>query len=328
MRADQPPTSPLFLYLNVNKHGVVLDPMQSDDRTALGRLIEQSDVFVTDLQPAEAVALDLTPEALLARAPQLVAVSVTPFGLTGPRADAPSCELVDWAASGYAHLTPAGGKREGGRPLKPAGAQGGFMAGASTAAAVMAALHRRESSGRGQAIDVSIQETLICANDSTFARSMTHGDNIPTRLVESSFEFLPCKDGYVSLLFVREDQWERMVAMMGNPEWATTGLFASWADRRANWDAVAAMLSEYFIHYTREELYRTAQAHRIPLAPVTSAADVLNAPQLNARRYFVDLPLPNGGTVKAPGAPYRLARTPWSLRADLTRFAALTAPPS
>ena len=315
--------SGLFLYLNSNKRGVLLDPEQ--DPEVLDGLLAAADVFVSDLQPIEAATLGLEAAMLSARFPRLIVTSVTPFGLTGPRADDRGGELVEWAAGGYAHLTPAGGKRDGGRPLKTAGYQAGFMSGASAAAGTMAALIWRESSGRGQVVDVSIQETLVVANDSTFARFLTHGDNVPTRLVDSSFEFMPCKDGYVSLLFVREDQWDRMIELMGNPDWAATDFLGSFASRRANWDAVGAMLTEYFMQYTREELYRNAQAHRVPLAPVNSAADVVNSPHLRARNYFVALPIPGDGAVTAPGAPFKLAATPWSLRRPAPRLGEHTA---
>src|SRR5579885_910001 len=304
----------LFAYLNANKRGATLDPASGDGATALRDLLAGADVFVNDLQPREAAALGLTYDPLAALNPRLVCVSVTPFGLSGPLADAPANELTLWAAGGYAQLTPAGGRREGGRPLKPAGFQAGFMAGAAAALAAMAALDWREQSGHGQLADVSLQELLICANDPTFAPYLARGEVVPSRLVASSFEFLPCKDGAVSMLLVRDDQWQRLVELMGSPDWARSELFAGFGGRREHWDALAPLLGEFFAQYTAQELYRLAQARRIPLAPVNSAADVLASEQLRARGAFVELPLPEGGTLVAPGPPVRLTRTPARLR--------------
>src|SRR5579885_545486 len=303
----------LFAYLNANKRGATLDPASGDGATALRDLLAGADVFVNDLQPREAAALGLTYDPLAALNPRLVCVSVTPFGLSGPQADLPANELTLWAAGGYAQLTPAGGRREGGRPLKPAGFQGGFMAGAAAALAAIAALDWREQSGHGQLADVSLQELLICANDPTFAPYLARGEVVPSRLVASSFEFLPCKDGAVSMLLVRDDQWQRLVELMGNPDWTQSELFAGFGGRRDHWDALAPLLCEFFAQFTAQELYRLAQARRIPLAPVNSAADVLASEHLRSRGAFVDLPLPEGGTLIAPGPPVRLTRTPASL---------------
>ncbi|HLZ68844.1 MAG TPA: CoA transferase, partial [Dehalococcoidia bacterium] len=304
----------LFAYLNAGKRGAIFEAATASGVEGPRRMLGSADVLITDLQAAEAAALGLTPAALAALHPRLVSVFITPFGLSGPRADEPANELTLWAASGYAQLTPAGGRREGGRPLKPAGFQGGFMAGAAAALGALAALAWRERGGRGQCVDLSIQEALICANDPTFAPYLALGEVVPSRLVASTFEFLPCKDGAVSMLLVRDDQWQRLVELMGSPDWARSPLFNGFGGRRDNWDALSPLLCEFFASYTAQELYRMAQSRRIPLAPVNSAADVLASEHLRARGAFVELALPAGGTLTAPGPPVRLTRTPARLR--------------
>lgn len=307
-----PETSGLFLYLNLGKQGVTLDVEAAGGPELLRSLVQDADILIEDFAPARLEELGVGYGDLSARNPGLVMTRITPFGQTGPNRDYRGGELTAWNAAGYAYLTPASAASSDEPPLKLGGNQALFMTGLAAAASTMAAAIWRERSGEGQQVDVSTQEAVLVGNDSVWSQYLAWQDIVPTRAVRGSFSYFPCKDGYLSLLFVRDDQWERMVELMGNPEWATD-LFATGHDRRQNWDVLFTMLSEWFMQYTKAEIVERAQAQRIPIAPVYTGEEVANSPQLNGRDYFVDVEHPETGSVSYPGAPYKLSETPWQV---------------
>jgi crotonobetainyl-CoA:carnitine CoA-transferase CaiB-like acyl-CoA transferase len=313
-----PESSGLFHYLNLGKYGIAGDITDTNIRDGVRELAGSVDVIVEDLPPGMLETLGLGYESLSANNPGLVLTRISAFGQSGPHRDYRLGELTAWAAAGYAYLAPASAESSAVPPLKLGGNQALFMAGLSAADGTMASLIWRERSGEGQEVDVSIQEAVIVGNEPIWAPWLAWHDIVPTRAVRGSFSYFPCKDGYLSLLFVRDDQWQRMVEFMGNPEWGQSDLFSTGFGRRQNWDVLFSMLSEWFMERTKAEIVEAAQAQRIPIAPVNTAEEVVNAPHLADRGYFIDARdgSPVGTAARqadmlVPGAPYVLSETPW-----------------
>jgi benzylsuccinate CoA-transferase BbsE subunit len=101
---------------------------------------------------------------------------------------------------------------------------------------------------------------------------------------------------------------------MGNPEWAEMEIFGDRLKRALNWDALKVLLQEWVGEQTVLDLYRKAQARRVPFAPVSTMGDLLNSEHLKARGFFVEIAQPEAGTHKYPGAPLKYERTPWEIR--------------
>jgi crotonobetainyl-CoA:carnitine CoA-transferase CaiB-like acyl-CoA transferase len=123
-----------------------------------------------------------------------------------------------------------------------------------------------------------------------------------------------CKDGYIYLCCIYEHQWRAFVEIMGNPEWAEEEIFSDGPKRAQNWDALKVFLEEWVSRQSVNDLYRKAQARRVPFAPVSTMRDLLNSEHLQARDFFVDITQPVAGTHKYPGAPVKYSRTPWQIR--------------
>ncbi len=303
--------SGLFAYLNMGKRGVTLDLQQEGDRETFRRLVAQADILIEDSTPGTLEALGLGYTSLERINPRLVMTRITPFGQTGPHATYQGGELTTWAASGAAYITPVGVKSAEDPPLKLGGNQSLMMGAASGAIATMAAIAWREESGLGQEVDVSVQETTLIAYDMIWSPYFFDQNVISSRHAPGHLEFIQCQDGYLCINLVREDQWERLVQLMGSPDWATSGLFDSQPDRRKNMDALMAFFHAHFSAYTKAEIVEQAQALRIPLAAVNTPQEVLDSPQLQARGFFVTTELPKAGPVTVPGAPFHLTTTPW-----------------
>ncbi len=308
-------TSGLFLYLNANKRGITLDCTHASSADVLERLIETTDLLVHNLHPTEMEAAGLQYDRLARRNPKLVMTSITPFGITGPYAHYRATDVVTWSAGGVAALNGLPGEPDL-PPLKPFGDQSGFQAGLNAAVASLGAVFASFSTGGGEHIDVSIHECVASILELTYPY-WPYSQLVASRLGAKPLQplcFMECRDGWIFVCAVEEHQWQRFVELMGNPEWAQMELFATRLDRGRNFDALQVFLQDWCRNQSVQELYEVAQRERIPFAPVSTMGDLLASPHLRARGFFATIGHPVAGTVTMPGAPYKLAATPWTLR--------------
>jgi len=308
--------SGLFLYLNTNKRGITLELEDRRGQEIFQRLIRQADLLIHNYHPTRMPTLGLEYERLARLNPGLVMTSITPFGLSGPHKDYQAYDLTIWNAGGLCYLNGGGPGTEHLPPLKPFGQQAGFQAGVHAVVASLGALFARLSDGLGQHIDFSVQECLMGISE--FASVMTsYAGLVVTRLGHKPLQpldLLECKDGWIFLCCVEEHQWQAFVEIMGNPEWAAEPLFADRLKRAENWDALKLLLQEWVKEQSVQELYRKAQARRIPFAPVSTMGDLLASEHLRARGFFVEIAHPQAGTLTYLSAPHRFSATPWEVR--------------
>ena len=232
-----PEKSGLFLYLNTNKCGVTLNLGTAKGQELFQRLVKDADVVVHNYHPTQIASLGLEYEALAQHNPKLVMTSISPFGQTGPHREYTAHDLTMWTAGGIAFLGGAGGRPDL-PPLKAAGQQAGFQAGVNAGIASLGALYARLGTGRGQHIDISVQECLVAIMENNYIAwpyDQTTPSRLGFRLIPQ--DVLPCRDGYIYVLAVEEHQWQNAVELMGNPEWANTELFQDFLARSVNWDA-------------------------------------------------------------------------------------------
>jgi crotonobetainyl-CoA:carnitine CoA-transferase CaiB-like acyl-CoA transferase len=201
-------------------------------------------------------------------------------------------------------------------PLKTFGQQSGYQAGVHAAVPTLAAAFARLGGEAGQHIEVSAQEAIISQLEMTF-EYWPYMKMIATRLGQKPIqpvETMQCKDGYIYLCCIEEHQWRGFVEIMGSPEWAGEEIFKDRLTRAQNWDVLKVFLEEWVSQQTVLDLYRKAQAKRVPFAPVSTMGDLLSNEHLKSRGFFVEITHPVAGTHKYPGAPLKYHRTPWQLR--------------
>jgi crotonobetainyl-CoA:carnitine CoA-transferase CaiB-like acyl-CoA transferase len=313
---SHPEKSGLFLYLNTNKLGVTLDLARPEGFELLEQIVAQADVLVHNVWPPDMDRVGLTFARLNKLNPRLVMTSVLPFGSTGPRRDWCAEELTMWSAGGACVLNGAGPEHPELPPLKTFGHQAGFQAGVHAATATMGAVLAQGRDGEGQHVDVSVQESVASILEMTF-EYWPYMKVIATRLGRkpiAPIEPMQCKDGWIYICCVEEHQWRNFVDLMGNPEWAAEEIFSDRLKRVESWDALMLFLGEYVSQQNVVDLYKKAQARRIPLAPISTMGDLLASEHLKARGFFVEIAQPQAGTHKYPGAPLKYSRTPWEIR--------------
>ena len=194
--------------------------------------------------------------------------------------------------------------------------QSEFQGALNAVVAGLGALFARLRDGAGQHVVISIQECVAAILELTFEYYPYMG-LIASRLGHKPIQpldFFECRDGWIFLCCVEEHQWQTWVELMGNPEWASMELFENRLTRAANWDALKLFLQEWMQERSVDELYRAGQARRVPLAPVSTMANLLASEHLKSRGFFAVLDHPQAGRVTAPGAPYKFSVTPWEIR--------------
>lgn len=309
-----PDSGLLFNYLNTNKLGVTLNLRTTLGREWLARLLAQADVLIVGGELTEIEAQALWYETVRTVHPTLVGVYVTPFGLTGPYAHWKGEELTSFHLSALGILTPA--ELDGPTdqpPLKAGGRQALLVAGLTAAVATLHALFARAATGQGQRVDVSEWEPLASFQFMNLARWAYMGDPGTRRTREVTTRRIRCKDGAVAVLFAQDHQWQAWVEVMGNPGWAHNPEYRTRAGRSRHQQEIFARMEEWAAASTKEELYRAGQARRVPVFPENTVAEAVESAQVQSRGFLQELPLACGATVRAPGAPYQLSRTPVQL---------------
>lgn len=315
-----PERSGLYLTLNTGKKGVTLRPETPRGQVLLEALLGRADVFVASGAPSELEARGLPPAALGRRFPSLVAAFITPFGMTGPYRDWKGTDLTTSAISGVTRRIGEPGRE----PLKLPLGQSGYQGGVAAACAVLSALLAREARAGGQWIDVAEAEVWATVHAGfAVTRYLLAGhleQRSGHRFVNQPYPHtvLPCKDGYVALQCAESRQWQRLLQLLGDPDW---GRDPRYRDRlrnnREHADELDERLAPWLQARTREEVFAQCREREIPCGPVRTVGEILEDPHLASRGYFVEVDHPDAGRLKYPGplcrpseTPARIARAP------------------
>ena len=309
-----PEKSGLFLYLNTNKRGVTLD--LSRQQNELHCLVRWADILVHNYPPSMMTEYGIAYDSFREVNPRLVMCSITPFGLTGPHKDYHAYELTVAHAGGWAWLSPGASERPDLPPLKAFGQQCDFQGGLAAATAALAAYTRALSTGVGEHIDLSVQAFIASFLEQAIVYYSYLG-RVASRLGQRymyPWGMYECQDGLIFLVCPEEDQWERLVKLMGNPEWTTWDIFSGRSNRIKNQDALRVYVEEWTRQWKVEDLFHAGQARRLCFAPVLTMAGLARQEQLRARHFFVDVTHPRADTLTHFGAPYQLHEPWWRIR--------------
>lgn len=313
-----PEASGLFLYLNTGKRSVTLD-LEHESDTVL-KMVQDVDVVIENHPPGKLASLGLGYDDMARVNPSVLVVSITPFGQYGPYRDFESSDIVVHALSGELYLA---GRPER-EPLKKGGNLSEYHGGLNGHLSVMAALYARQTTGRGQHIDVSLLEGATAVIGMAVKRWVYMGQVDARRGAEGHpwpNGIWPAKDGYI-LAYSRPavDWWSMFVNMMD--EVGVSGFddpkFKTAEGRAENVEILDGLFQLWLSGFTKEEVYHHAQKHGLPFGYVATAPDMLASPQMNARDFFVSIDHPNTGELPYPGAPYSMSQTPFEfIRAPL-----------
>jgi crotonobetainyl-CoA:carnitine CoA-transferase CaiB-like acyl-CoA transferase len=305
--------SGLFFINNTNKRGVTCDVATEEGRGLFLRLAETADILIENNLPAQMKAWGLSYDVLAQTNPNLVVISITPFGQTGPYSGWNGYDLNAY------HLSGASSRycgRPGEAPLEHGTFAADYFGGVAAASWGLAAAYGRDVIGTGQQIDVSCAEAIAAA--------FVGGQNIGGLAQDGKFDkrtgvgmplgapatIVPCQDGHVWMLALEPGQWNGLREVMGNPEWADLEIFQDMFVRAQNADVIYPFIEEWAMQHSKMEIMDKCQAAGCPITAVFTIAEAAEHPHLRARHYFVDVEHPELGVVKTLGAPFKLPESP------------------
>jgi len=308
----------LFLYMNGNKRSLELDLSRAADRRHFQQLAAAADIVVETLAPGHLDRLGLGYEAVRAVNPRIVFTSISGFGQTGPRSGFAASDLVSSAMGGPMYCIGA----EEDPPVRLAGSQANVFGASCAAAASLIALYHAGRSGRGQHVDISLQETSVAVSQVSGVGKWLEDGIVPRRagttLVASvPSGAYPCADGAVYLMVNRPAHWVELAKWIhestGNRE-VLDPMFEGPSSLRLPYrELLDLFIREFTSPHSVEALYREGQRRHLAVTPINTAADIARDRHLATRDYFVEIEHPEVGRLRLPGPPYRLSETPWRL---------------
>jgi len=303
-----------FLNFNRNKRSIVLDLKGEEGKAVILELVAQADVFVSNTRPQALRKLGLDYATLAPAQPRLIHCGTYGFSEKGPYAGRPAFDDVIQAMSGLAALQ--GHNAEDG-PEYVNTIMADKCAGLTAAWAIAMALYERERSGKGQAIEVPMFETLV-SNMLEHLAGKTFRP--PTSAMGYERLLTPHRrpyrtlDGYIGLLPYTSSQWQRFFTLAGAPQFIDDARFADPAKRSENIDALYGVLAALVAKRSTAQWLALLADADIPMAPILSPDEVLEDPHLQAIGFFGESEHPSEGAVRTIGIPVTFSRTPGSVR--------------
>jgi crotonobetainyl-CoA:carnitine CoA-transferase CaiB-like acyl-CoA transferase len=314
-RAMQPhfvgPDSVYFVSLNRNKRSVVVDLKTPEGVALVARLAAACDVVVENNRPGVLARLGLRADELRRQNPKLIWCAISGFGQDGPYRDKPAYDMIVQALAGGMSLT----GEPGGPPVRAGIPIGDIAAGLYAAVAILAALNRRNATGQGETIDISMldcQAAMLTYQAAYFlhagqvpARQGSGHDSIP---IYRSFTGGDGKDFVVCA--ITETNWQALCRVLGNTSLAEDPRFATNRERYQNRTELWALLERDFKARPAAAWVALLEQQSIPVAVVNTLDQVVADPQIRHRHMVTELAAPDGCEVRVMGNPIALADTP------------------
>ncbi len=303
-------SSTIFNDLNLNKLSLQLDLSRPEAVEIAKRLIAKSDVVAQNMRPGVMERLGLGYEDLRKVKPDIIMLSSSALGSTGPDRTYVGYAPVFAALGGLAHIT---GQPEG--PPVPLYGAVDLRSATMSAFAMLAALHQRDATGEGQHIDLSSVESVLALIGHVFAEYQLTGKE-PRRRGNDDFHMAPhntypCAAGrWVTIAVATDEEWEAFCGAAGQPGWAEDGRFAKGAERWKNRRALDGLVEEWTKNGTAEDISALLQGAGIAATPAWGAEGLAHDPHLESRGFFSSVAHPAIGKREVVGAPWTLPRTP------------------
>jgi formyl-CoA transferase len=302
--------SPSFNAVNRGKRGIVIDLKSDGGRGVFERLASSADVLIENFRPGVMAGLGLDFATLANVNPRLIYASISGYGQTGPKAAYGGFDLVAQGVSGIISVTGEPGRppTKAGIPITDLGAA--FFA----TTGILAALHHRATSGRGQQIDTSLVDAGV-AMSVWEATEYFSGTGVPAPLgsahrMSAPYQAVKCSDGYITLGGANDRIFQRLCDLLGHAEWADDPDYVDDTARVRNRAALAKKIEAITETEPRAHWLELFDAHDIPSGPINNYAAVVDDPQIQAREMVVETEHPTLGTLRTLGSPLKLSATP------------------
>jgi crotonobetainyl-CoA:carnitine CoA-transferase CaiB-like acyl-CoA transferase len=306
--------SAYFLAVNRNKRGIAVDLKTERGRDIARRLAERADVVVENFRPGTAGRLGLGYDELAARNSRLIYASISGFGQTGPYSSEPGYDAIAQALGGLMSVT---GEADG-PPVRVGNSAADLGASMWAAIGILAALHARHTTGRGEWIDISLLDGQIASLTYLAGGYFATGE-VPRRYGSAHPSIVPYQamrtaDGHLMVAVGNDTLWQRFARLVGLPELADDPRFVSNPQRVANRveliQLIEAALAAKGSAAWAEELSHVG----IPAGAINSIDAALAHPQVQARDMVLTVEHPTAGPLRMAGSPIKLSEYTTTVR--------------
>ncbi len=304
--------SPTFSIVNRNKRSIVINLKDRQGIELLERLVAGADLFVQNFRPGVAEQMGIGEAALRRVKPNLVYVSISGFGESGPYVHKRVYDPVIQALSGLASIQgdPASGRPRMMRLIIP-----DKVTALTAAQAMTAALLARERTGAGQHVRLAMLDAVIAFlwPEAMASHTFVSNKNVVTRSNVRDLVF-ETTDGYITVGVVSDAEWLGLTRALERPEWLDDPRFKTPAGRVKHADARLELTAEVIKTRTSAEWLARLDAEQVPCAPILNRTDLFTDPQIAANALIVESDHPHAGRMRQPRPAARFAGTPAELR--------------
>lgn len=304
-RADGTRDAAYFHATNRGKASVTADFRTEDGRAKVRALVAAADIVIENFKVGGLAKYGLDYASLSALNPGLIYCSITGFGQTGPYAHRAGYDYIIQGMSGLMSVTGP----DDGPPYKVGVAVTDIITGIYASTAILAAVHARAQSGRGQHIDMALMDCAVSVMANQAMNYLATG-TAPGRLGNfhpnlAPYQVVPCADGHIIIATGNDGQYSRLCALLDRADLAEAPEFATNAARVARRDELSALICAETAGWTKSALLTACEAQGVPAGPINDMSEVFADPQVQARGLELGM-----GALKGVRSPFRFADAP------------------
>lgn len=303
-----------FAYWARNKESLCLQVAHPLGRDVFLKLVQHSDIVTDNFRPGTMQRLGLDHDSLTAVKPDIITLSCTAYGHTGPwHAYGARARTVD-GVCGLSSLT----GYEGGESIRASSNYMDHTGGLNVAYALLLALYQRRKTGKGMRIDLSMYETgASCIAPALLEAQcgMTHPRLGTSHLWKAPHNVYRCcgTDRWIAISVASDAQWQQLYQAMGEPSWAAASPLNTAVGRWQHRKELDERLEQWTVQYDDQDLTHLLQQHGVPAGAILTAQDLVANPHLQEREYFdvfINENAPRGSPRVYAGRPFRFSNTP------------------
>jgi glutaryl-CoA transferase len=303
-----------FLSVNRGKRSITLELDRPEGRQVVCALAERSDIVLENFKAGTLARFGLGYQELKAVNPRLIYCSITGFGQSGPRRDAAAYDFMIQAMSGLMSVTGEADGQPGGGPQKVGVPIVDIMSGMYATIAVLAALARRNESGRGDYIDIGMLDVGVALLANQAMNYLVSGQ-APRRTGNAHPNIQPqdvfaTGDGHMVLVVGNDGQFCKCCEVLGQPQWASDERFARNAARVRNRAVLTPLIADILRQRRTADWVARLEAAGVPCGPINSVPQVFDDEQVRHRRMLVEVAHPLAASVPQVASPMRFTEAP------------------
>ena len=302
-----------FILLNANKRSITLNLKHERGKAMFFDLIKQVDVLTENFSPGTLESFGLGFDVLREVNPRLIYLTIKGFGTYGPYSQYKSFDMIAQATGGAMSITGFPGSP----PLKPGPTIGDTGTGVHAALGVLAAYIQRQATGKGQKVEVSMQDAVMnFVRVPMMGTYMTHKPvkRMGNKLGPGISDIYKCAPGgdddYAFILTTNEEMWRALCTAIGQPELSADPRFVNTKARAKNNEQLTAIINEWTARHSKHEVMQILGSAGVPCGAVMDTVELLNNPHLRERQMIVDIEHPARGKISMPGCPVKLEDSP------------------